>query len=514
MFAKCDGNAMLPQHLITIGAFGLRLKKKQRVNLASDSGLLVLLFCFCCSLGTSGWIITEEPEHLYSAVGGVGGPYQVEVVSYNLVSCWRLYVRSFRMDLWMRRESLIFLLVFTLHAIFYSKGINAKNKRQSDLWWRKYHSISGWGTPRGMGWGDVPSVFGWNSLRSYSPDDSQSVPAYSSSRSLSGHLDPTQSSPTPGPIALQCHPEKLVVTVRKDFYGNGKLVRTSDLTLGSLTCKPGLPSSDTAVVFEYGLHECGTRLEMTEDSLVYSTFLLYNPSPSRRSTIIRSNSAMVPIKCFYPRHHNVSSDAIKPTWIPSHSTVSVEEKLSFTLQLMTDDWRSRRSSTVFQLGDIFHIEALVDTQNHAPMRIFVDRCVATQSPDASSSPSHEIITQNGCLMDGKLEDSSSAFKTPRPRPDKLQFTVDAFRFAGPDNPMIFITCVLRAEDAEVVPDATSKACSFNKTNGMWHSVDGLDNICSCCEMENCVLSSTQSRRFSRNSQRRLPQKRDLWVLLF
>lgn len=35
-----------------------------------------------------------------------------------------------------------------------------------------------------------------------------------------------------------------------------------------------------------------------------------------------------------------------------------------------------------------------------------------------------------CLVDGQLDDASSTFISPRPRPDTLQFAVDAFKFAG------------------------------------------------------------------------------------
>lgn len=35
-----------------------------------------------------------------------------------------------------------------------------------------------------------------------------------------------------------------------------------------------------------------------------------------------------------------------------------------------------------------------------------------------------------CLVDGRLDGASSAFLAPRPRPDVLRFTLDAFRFAG------------------------------------------------------------------------------------
>lgn len=122
----------------------------------------------------------------------------------------------------------------------------------------------------------------------------------------------------------------------------------------------------------------------------------------------------------------MSSQAIKPTWVPFSTTVSLEERLSFSLVLMTGekdgcsgggevcwaftntpfffvytgDWRGPRSSPIYQLGDLLYIQASVDTHNQIDMILYVDRCVATISPDATSSPSYDIITDNGYVLLG------------------------------------------------------------------------------------------------------------------
>ncbi|MEE6505898.1 hypothetical protein FKM82_007367 [Ascaphus truei] len=198
------------------------------------------------------------------------------------------------------------------------------------------------------------------------------------------------------------------------------------MRLGPQLCPPSSQSTYATLIFQAGLHECGNCVQVTPDSLIYSTNLAFNPNPSRNSPIIWTNPAVVSIQCYYPRHSNVSSKVIKPTWVPSFSsTISVEEKLSFSLQLMNGGWSSPRTSTVFQLGDVFYSEASIDTGNHVPMTIYVDSCVATLSPDVNSNPRYEIIALNGCLVDGKPGDSSSAFRSPMPQPDKRQFVVHA-----------------------------------------------------------------------------------------
>ncbi|XP_069463317.1 zona pellucida sperm-binding protein 3 [Ambystoma mexicanum] len=290
------------------------------------------------------------------------------------------------------------------------------------------------------------------------------------------------------PVAVQCQEAAMVVTVQRDLFGTGKLVQAADLKLGAAFCGYTSIAAD-AVILQSALQDCGNTLQMTSDTLVYRSILTYNPSPSGSAVIIRSNPAQVLIQCIYPRSGNVSSNPIKPTWIPFSSTVSAEGSLVFSLRLMNDNWSSERSSNTFQLGEVFHIEASVDTGNHASMRLFVDSCVATLTPDKASSPRYDLINSNGCLVDGKLSDSSSAFRAPRSQPNVLQFSVDAFRFIGDSRSLIYITCALKAVDATQAPNAVNKACSYSGVSSSWLPVEGAGSICSCCDGGSCGLVS-------------------------
>ncbi|XP_030045313.1 zona pellucida sperm-binding protein 3-like, partial [Microcaecilia unicolor] len=306
---------------------------------------------------------------------------------------------------------------------------------------------------------------------------------------LSGPRDVTMH-----PITVQCKEAKILVTVRRDLFGTGRLIKATDLSLGPASCKPTSSGAGETVTFEVGLHECGSILQMTQDLLTYSTHLSYKPKPSDSQVIVRSNPAVVPIHCTYPRTGNVSSKAIKPTWAPFSSTISTEERLAFTLRLMNDDWSAERTSTVFYLGEELHIEASVNAGDHIPMTILVDNCVATVSPDKDSNPRYNIVDFYGCLVDGKQEDSFSAFRSPRMQSEKIQFTVDAFRFAGDTKSLIYITCSLRAVAIDQAPDPLHKACSFSKVNSVWFPVEGPRNICSCCDIENCGNPEDLTRR--------------------
>lgn len=55
----------------------------------------------------------------------------------------------------------------------------------------------------------------------------------------------------------------MVVTVHRDLFGTGRLVRAAELTLGSAACLPAAQgSADTTVTFVAGLHECGSTLRV------------------------------------------------------------------------------------------------------------------------------------------------------------------------------------------------------------------------------------------------------------
>ncbi|KAM6156399.1 zona pellucida sperm-binding protein 3 [Erethizon dorsatum] len=298
-----------------------------------------------------------------------------------------------------------------------------------------------------------------------------------------GARPPVRSLP---PIQVQCLEARLVVTVSRDLFGTGKLVQPGDLTLGPEGCLPlvSTGADDTVVKFEVGVHECGSSMQVTNNALVYSTFLLHTPRPVGNLSIVRTNHAEVPIECRYPRHGNVSSQAILPTWVPFRTTVSSEEKLVFSLRLMEENWSTEKTSPTFHLGQAAHLQAEVRTGSHPPLQLFVDHCVATPTPDQDASPRHTIVDFHGCLVDG-VSDSSSAFQVPRPRLDILRFTVDVFHFANNSRNTIYITCHLKVTPADQVPDQLNKACSFNKSSSSWSPVEGAADICKCCDKGDC-----------------------------
>ncbi|KAJ8407621.1 hypothetical protein AAFF_G00274780 [Aldrovandia affinis] len=281
----------------------------------------------------------------------------------------------------------------------------------------------------------------------------------------------------PDTVRAQCGESSVLVEVDMDLLGIGHLIHPSDITLGG--CAPvGQDNSAQALLFETELQGCGSTLMMTEDSLVYTFALHYQPEALGSTPIIRTNDAVVGIRCHYLRQQNVSSNALQPTWIPYRSTLSGEELLVFSLKLMTDDWIQERTSNIFFLGDIMTIEASVVQANHVPLRVFVDTCVATLDHNMDAVPRYAFIENQGCLVDSKLTNSRSKF-LPREQDDKLCFQLDAFRFAQESRSSIYIFCHLKATTTS--PNSEGKACSFSPGSNRWTAISGNDQACSCCD---------------------------------
>ncbi|XP_016430360.1 zona pellucida sperm-binding protein 3-like isoform X2 [Sinocyclocheilus rhinocerous] len=199
---------------------------------------------------------------------------------------------------------------------------------------------------------------------------------------------------TPSSVAVQCGENRVLVEVKKDLFSNGQLIQPSGLSMGGCPVV-GEDSASRVLLFEYELQDCNSVLMMTEDELVYTFALTYTPEVFAGTPITHTNGAVVGVQCHYQRVYNVSSSALRPTWVPYASTAVGEEVLLFSLKLMMDDWSYQRPSNLYFLGDVINIEASVKVYNHVPLRVFVDRCVATQVPDVNALLRYSFIENHG-----------------------------------------------------------------------------------------------------------------------
>ncbi|KAJ0058761.1 hypothetical protein NL108_000474, partial [Boleophthalmus pectinirostris] len=190
--------------------------------------------------------------------------------------------------------------------------------------------------------------------------------------------------------------------------------------------------------------------------IVYSNVLVYAPKPSPEG-LLRLEGATIPIECHYNKFYSVNSFPLSPAWTPFNLRTTAESQMDFSLRLMTGDWLFERDSHAYYVGDPIYFEASSILGNHKPLRVFVDHCVATVTPDAEATLRYDFIDHYGCLVDAYLTNSSARFLS-RVKDYRIQFQLDAFKFYQENTNQIYITCHLTA--VPMLVKSKSRACSL------------------------------------------------------
>ncbi|KAM7379302.1 hypothetical protein PAMP_004866 [Pampus punctatissimus] len=327
-------------------------------------------------------------------------------------------------------------------------------------------------------------------------------------------------SARPRPVVVKCHPDSMEVVVQADMFDTGLLVDVKHLRLGSDAVREGsecraVPSGEAEFTIQAHLRECGTKLSSTKEKIVYSTVLVYSPEPSSVG-LLRLDGATIPVECHYNKRYAIDGISLHPAWLPFISTATADNQIDFSLQLMTDDWHFERGSYTYFLGDPIHFEVSVLMGYHMPLRVYVDHCVATATPDTEAALRYDFIEHYGCLVDAYLTNSSSHF-LPRATEHSLRFQLDAFRFHQEPSNQVYITCYLKAVPVASAVSSQNRACSFIENR--WLSVDGNDQACRSCDISHRVeeppkttisteawTDMTPQESFIQNSPKHLPSR--------
>ncbi|XP_026541168.1 zona pellucida sperm-binding protein 3-like [Notechis scutatus] len=283
-------------------------------------------------------------------------------------------------------------------------------------------------------------------------------------------------------VSVSCGSSHLLITVPVNLFGTGVMVNANELTLGS-DCKVTAVHPNV-LLLEYPLFACEATRQLLPGSIHYKNILHYVPSAP--DGVIRTNPFSHAINCFYPRSWNVSSLGLRPTWIPFTSTVMDHQSLVFALEVYDSSWSQLMPDPTYYLGDFINIQASVRKDNHLPLRIYVDECVAR--PSAESSVKYEVITNHGCFVDG--QHGGSHFLATR-EDGFLRFQLDTFTFTGASNNQIYLICHLKAVPVGSA-NHLNKACSYDHTTATWSSHEGVD--CSCCASHTGCGSKKRKRR--------------------
>ncbi|XP_077397713.1 zona pellucida sperm-binding protein 3-like isoform X2 [Festucalex cinctus] len=276
-------------------------------------------------------------------------------------------------------------------------------------------------------------------------------------------------------VRVTCMPTSMIIQVKADVYG--QMVSPGEIFLGGVEysglrqCQ-AFPAGDSELVIKAGLEHCGTKLSVSDDSVIYSNQLTFSPAPHRHG-ITRKTHSTVPVSCHYQKTQVVSSQSLVPPQIPATSA----KTSAFSLRLMSNDWTRLRLSNVFYLEDVLNVEASYTNPGPEQRRLFIDSCVATLSPDPASVPRYFLIDNQGCLSDSRQRGSRARFLA-RTRADVLQLQLDAFLFNRDERNTLFLTCQLKAT-SDMWSSPFNKACTY--VHPRWENVDGSPDVCRCCD---------------------------------
>ncbi|XP_044075147.1 zona pellucida sperm-binding protein 3-like isoform X2 [Siniperca chuatsi] len=291
----------------------------------------------------------------------------------------------------------------------------------------------------------------------------------------------------PRPVVVNCYPDSMEVVMQADMFDTGLQVDGRYLRLGSHSVSEGsacgaVPSGEAEFSIRAHLMDCGTKLSSTEEKIIYSNVLVYSPEPSSNG-LLRLDGATTPVECHYEKKYALDGISLHPTWVPFVSKASAEDRIDFNLLIMNDDWQFERGSYSYFLGEPIHFEIFAIIRNHMPLRVYVDHCVATATPDAEATLRYDFIEHYGCLADAYLTNSSSRF-LPRVEEHKLRFHLDAFRFYQEPSNQVYITCYVKAVPVVLAVSSQNRACSVIENR--WRSVDGNDQACRSCDIAHRV----------------------------
>ncbi|KAM8844054.1 zona pellucida sperm-binding protein 3-like [Spinachia spinachia] len=266
-------------------------------------------------------------------------------------------------------------------------------------------------------------------------------------------------------VSVRCTDTSMIIVVKADIYKNGLLVSAEDLSLGESEHSQKSPcravaAGDSEYLIQAELQDCGSKLAVSDDSVIYSNELIISAAAGSHG-ITRRTRAVVPVSCHYKRTHLASSTdhqqqqqrQLAPSLLETLSTAA------FSLKLMTGDWTSEALPRPLYIGDLLHLEASYAGPDSGQSRLFIDSCVATLSRDAASDPRYYIIENHGCLADATEEESNALF-LPRRSASSLQLQLNTFLFLDDSRNSIFITCHLKVTSKAQMSSSINKACNY------------------------------------------------------
>ncbi|KAJ8268668.1 hypothetical protein COCON_G00138400 [Conger conger] len=271
-----------------------------------------------------------------------------------------------------------------------------------------------------------------------------------------------------GDVHIECGNGTIRVTWR-----TAQDVEFNRVFLGSCFAFPydvtDLPDGRMEIAFRVHFHQCRIKRQIMGKWVTFSTKLTYRPLPKGQPPVFT-----YPVECMYRR----PKDWFKGFPGAGFGTAIGRGSLLFYMGIANGDFSGPAQSSTFYLGSLIPVWAAVDQQDHLPLLLLMDECVATTTPEPDpSGPVYPIISNGGCLLDSKI--GSSRF-LPRRQSSELNLLLQAFQFAVGQE--VYLHCTVVAWDPLAL-DKSRKACHYSKELEGWELLDDpSDNsLCSCCD---------------------------------
>ncbi|XP_039188627.1 zona pellucida sperm-binding protein 3-like [Crotalus tigris] len=298
-------------------------------------------------------------------------------------------------------------------------------------------------------------------------------------------------------VIYECNRTSIHLAVKMDLWGTGLGLDPKFLYLGSCLSSH-VNDASGFFHFQYPFQECRFARLTSGTMVEYTTHLVYRPVSSHNSPFTER------INCTTYETQRL------PVRVTGSGLLSASSGLMFRGTFMNEGFSAPSDLSVFLLGTQIHIEFAVQQFFHQPLRVFADECMAADAAErGSSSRNYTIIANHGCLLDSKVANSRFL---PRPAPDVLRLSLQAFEFVGM-NTEIYLHCQVLVWEPAVLTDPRRKACSFNRDTNRWEALDGMASaVCRCCDSV-CESAGSRQKREVKDPASEVNPLQSKWLLV-
>ncbi|XP_058495580.1 zona pellucida sperm-binding protein 3 [Solea solea] len=243
------------------------------------------------------------------------------------------------------------------------------------------------------------------------------------------------------------------------------------------------------------------------DNMVIKNVLQYKPS----GNIVREIPFTIPLQCNYHRSFLSYKVGFYPKLQGGTVFKALQPKQSAILVPLDALGNEITGTKTYTLGQLmyFMVKTPDPTAKSGNTRIYVNKCFMTPTQNPSSSTRHIVISNQGCMVDGK-ETAQSKFLTSS---SKLiqKFTVAAFVFTeslstSGTSKKLYMHCEVSV--GKLTPTSSSKACNYDMAVKKWKELYHDDSVCVCCETSCPSAQPKASRKTISSPSWRVDLSRD------